>query len=106
MGEWDWELTDTSRRDFGDLDDHARDRIASKLDEIVTDDWRNPPEHLEPLQGDRTRNSVLGRSDSVVGQTVANRSSTSSGFGNAVMMPTGVTTINQDKHLPLFLLTG
>jgi mRNA-degrading endonuclease RelE of RelBE toxin-antitoxin system len=51
MGEWDWELTDTSRRDFGDLDDHARDRIASKLDEIVTDDWRNPPEHLEPLQG-------------------------------------------------------
>lgn len=51
MGEWDWELTDTARRDFDGLDDHARDRIASKLDEIVTDEWRDPPDHLEPLHG-------------------------------------------------------
>ena len=51
MSEWDCELTDTSRRDFDALDDHTRDRIASKLDEIVTDAWRDPPEHLEPLQG-------------------------------------------------------
>jgi len=49
MSEWDWELTDTARRDFDSLDNHARDRIASKLDEIVTDDWREPSEHLEPL---------------------------------------------------------
>ncbi|WP_135365611.1 type II toxin-antitoxin system RelE family toxin [Halosimplex halophilum] len=46
MSEWDWELTDTARRDFD-----ALDRVASKLDEIVTDQWREPPEHLEPLQG-------------------------------------------------------
>ena len=51
MSEWDWELTDTARRDFESLDDHARDRIATKLDEIVTDEWRDPPDHLEPLQG-------------------------------------------------------
>ena len=51
MSEWDWELTDTSQRDFAGLDDHARDRIASKLEEIVTDEWREPPDHLEPLQG-------------------------------------------------------
>jgi mRNA-degrading endonuclease RelE of RelBE toxin-antitoxin system len=51
MSDWDWELTDTSRRDFDSLADHARDRIVSKLDEIVTDQWRDPPEHLEPLQG-------------------------------------------------------
>jgi mRNA-degrading endonuclease RelE of RelBE toxin-antitoxin system len=51
MSEWDWELTDTARRDFDGLDDHARDRIATKLDEIVTDEWRDPPDHLEPLQG-------------------------------------------------------
>ncbi|WP_436906901.1 type II toxin-antitoxin system RelE family toxin [Halosimplex marinum] len=51
MSEWDWELTDTARRDFDGLDEHARDRVASKLDEIVTDQWREPPEHLEPLQG-------------------------------------------------------
>lgn len=40
-----------SLTDFAGLDDHARDRIASKLDEIVTDEWRDPPAHLEPLQG-------------------------------------------------------
>ncbi|MFB6228850.1 MAG: type II toxin-antitoxin system RelE/ParE family toxin [Halobacteriales archaeon] len=41
----------TAWRDFDGLDDHARDRIATKLDEIVTDEWRDPPDHLEPLQG-------------------------------------------------------
>ena len=51
MSEWDWALTDTARRDFDGLDEHARDRIASKLDEIVTDEWRDPADHLEPLQG-------------------------------------------------------
>ncbi|WP_324759549.1 type II toxin-antitoxin system RelE family toxin [Haloarcula sp. GH36] len=51
MSEWDWELTDTACRDFDCLDRHARDRIATKLDEIVTDEWRNLLDHLEPLQG-------------------------------------------------------
>jgi mRNA-degrading endonuclease RelE of RelBE toxin-antitoxin system len=49
--EWDWKLTDTARRDFEGLDEYARDRIASKLDGIVTDQWRDPPAHLEPLEG-------------------------------------------------------
>lgn len=49
--EWDWELTDTARRDFGGLDQYARDRIASKLDEIVDDEWRDPTDHLAPLAG-------------------------------------------------------
>jgi len=51
MPDWDWELTDTARRDFDALDSHARDRIASKLEEIVTDEWREPADHLEPLAG-------------------------------------------------------
>jgi mRNA-degrading endonuclease RelE of RelBE toxin-antitoxin system len=51
MSEWEWELTDTARRDFESLDDYARERIASKLDEIVTDEWRDPTEYLEPLEG-------------------------------------------------------
>jgi len=33
---WDWELTDRAKRQYDGLDDYARDRIASKLDEIVT----------------------------------------------------------------------
>lgn len=51
MSEWDWVFTETARREFAQLDDHARDRIVSKLDEIVTDEWRDPQEYLEPLQG-------------------------------------------------------
>lgn len=51
MSEWDWELTDTARRDFDSLDEYGRERVASKLDEIVTDEWRDPPVHLEPLHG-------------------------------------------------------
>jgi len=38
MSEWDWKLTDTARRDFDGLDEYGRERIASKLDEIVTDE--------------------------------------------------------------------
>jgi len=40
--ERDWELTDTADRQFDGLDEYAQDRITSKLDEIVTDQWREP----------------------------------------------------------------
>jgi len=49
--EWDWELTDTADRQFGGLDEYAQDRISSKLDAIVTDQWRDPMDYLEPLDG-------------------------------------------------------
>lgn len=49
--DWDWELTETADRQFGTLDEYARERIASKLDEIVADQWREPMDYLEPLQG-------------------------------------------------------
>ncbi|SFR30267.1 MULTISPECIES: type II toxin-antitoxin system RelE family toxin [Halorubrum] len=48
---WDWRFTDRSERQLAALDDHARDRILSKLDEVVTDQWRDPTDHLEPLAG-------------------------------------------------------
>jgi len=48
---WDWALTDRARRQFDGLDEYGRERIASKLDEIIGDPWREPPEYLEPLQG-------------------------------------------------------
>lgn len=51
MSDWDWKLTDTARREFDSLNEYGRERIASKLDEIVTDEWRDPPAHLEPLRG-------------------------------------------------------
>jgi len=49
--EWDWKLTDRSKRQLDALDEYARDRIISKLEEVVTDQWREPTDHLEPLAG-------------------------------------------------------
>lgn len=48
---WDWQFTETARRQFEDLDDYARERIVSKLDDVVDDPWREPGDHLEPLTG-------------------------------------------------------
>ena len=49
--EWDWQFADRARRQFDTLDSYAQERIASKLDDIVTDPWRDPPDYLEPLSG-------------------------------------------------------
>jgi mRNA interferase RelE/StbE len=49
--DWDWQLTESAHQQFDSLDAYARERITNKLDEIVTDQWRDPPEYLEPLQG-------------------------------------------------------
>jgi mRNA-degrading endonuclease RelE of RelBE toxin-antitoxin system len=60
MGEWDWELTDTARRDFEGLDDQARNRVVAKLDEVVDDEWREPVDYLEHLEGTRHRKLRIG----------------------------------------------
>lgn len=49
--EWDWNLADRARRELERLDSYAQERIIDKLDDIVTDQWREPPDFLEPLQG-------------------------------------------------------
>jgi mRNA-degrading endonuclease RelE of RelBE toxin-antitoxin system len=48
---WTWQFRAPAKRAYDDLDTHARDRITDKLDEIVTDQWRDPDEYLEPLTG-------------------------------------------------------
>lgn len=40
--EWDWRFTDPAERDFDGLDSHEQERLVSKLDAIVTDQWRDP----------------------------------------------------------------
>lgn len=50
MGQWSWQLTDTARGDFADLEPTDRERIAAKLEEICTSPWRDPPDYGEPLQ--------------------------------------------------------
>ena len=49
--EWTWQFRTPAKRTYDDLDAHARDRITDKLDEIVTDQWRDPDDYLEPLTG-------------------------------------------------------
>lgn len=46
---WDWVLTETAASDLDRRDDYARERIVSRLDEIVSGEWRNPTENLESL---------------------------------------------------------
>jgi mRNA-degrading endonuclease RelE of RelBE toxin-antitoxin system len=49
--DWDWKLADSAKREFDSLDGYARERLVSKLDEVVEDPWRTPADYLEPLSG-------------------------------------------------------
>ena len=49
--DWDWEFTDPAERAYEKLQPHEKERIVSKLDEIITDQWRDPDDYLEPLTG-------------------------------------------------------
>jgi mRNA-degrading endonuclease RelE of RelBE toxin-antitoxin system len=49
--EWDWRFTDSAEREYEKLQPHEQERIVSKLDEIVGDQWRDPDDYLEPLTG-------------------------------------------------------
>jgi mRNA interferase RelE/StbE len=49
--EWDWEFRPKATARFEELDSQTQQRIVDKLDEIVTDEWRAPDEHIEPLSG-------------------------------------------------------
>lgn len=56
----DWELADRARREPEALDEYAQDRIVDKLDDVVNDEWRDPPDFLEPLQGAPHRKLRVG----------------------------------------------
>ncbi len=49
--EWDWKFSDAAEREYANLQPHEQERIVSKLDEIVDDQWRDPGDYLEPLTG-------------------------------------------------------
>ena len=48
---WDWKFSEPAKRAYEKLQPHEQERIVSKLDEIVTDQWRDPIDYLEPLAG-------------------------------------------------------
>jgi len=49
--DWTCKLSPRAADQFDSLDVHVQDRIASKLDEVVESEWRDPGEYLEPLTG-------------------------------------------------------
>ncbi len=49
--EWTWEFRPPAARSFDDLEGTIQRRLVAKLDDIVTDEWRDPPEYIEPLSG-------------------------------------------------------
>lgn len=49
--DWTWQFSKPAHREFESLDPHVQERITSKLDDIVNDEWRDPTEYVEPLTG-------------------------------------------------------
>ncbi|UWG51829.1 Cytotoxic translational repressor of toxin-antitoxin stability system [Halalkaliarchaeum sp. AArc-CO] len=49
--DWDWEFRPPAAQAFEALDGRVQERIVSKLDAIVSDEWREPYEYIEPLTG-------------------------------------------------------
>ena len=49
--DWEWEFRPTAASAFDGLENDVQQRIVDKLDEIVSDEWRDPDEYVEPLTG-------------------------------------------------------
>ncbi|WP_254838633.1 type II toxin-antitoxin system RelE family toxin [Natronomonas marina] len=47
--EWDWAFSPRADDQFAQLDSESKQRITSKLDEVVSSEWREPADFLEPL---------------------------------------------------------
>ena len=50
-GSWTWQFRTPAKRTYDALDEHAQNRVADKLDEIVNDQWPDPDDYLEPVTG-------------------------------------------------------
>lgn len=57
---WDYHLTPRAREDLRALDEDVADRIVRKLEEVVSSEFRSPPDWLEPLQGTTYQKLAVG----------------------------------------------
>ena len=48
---WDWEMSPRAEEQFSKLDSELQDRLVSKLDEVVSSEWRTPRDFLDPISG-------------------------------------------------------
>jgi mRNA interferase RelE/StbE len=63
--EWIWRFRPPAKHTYENLDEYVQRQIAEKLDEIVTDWWRDPEDYLEsmtdvPYSNLRVGNALLG----------------------------------------------
>jgi mRNA interferase RelE/StbE len=49
--DWTWKFTQRAATQFDSFDTHVQDRIVSKLDDVISSNWRDPTDFLEPLTG-------------------------------------------------------
>lgn len=49
--EWTWELSERAADGLGALDTETQQRILDKLDDVVSDEFREPPDFAKPLTG-------------------------------------------------------
>jgi len=47
--EWEWMLSPRADGQFEQLNKETQQRIVSKLDEVVSSEWRNPEDFLDPV---------------------------------------------------------
>ena len=50
-GEWTWELSDRAADGLGALDAETQQKIIDKLDDVVSDEFREHPDFAKPLTG-------------------------------------------------------
>ncbi|MCU4974021.1 type II toxin-antitoxin system RelE/ParE family toxin [Halobacteria archaeon AArc-m2/3/4] len=47
--DWEWVFSPRAEDQFAQLDSDSQERIISKLDDVVSSEWREPADFLEPL---------------------------------------------------------
>lgn len=56
--EWTWELSERAADGVEALDADTQQRVLDKLDDVVSDEFRDPPEFAKPLTGMRPWQSL------------------------------------------------
>jgi mRNA-degrading endonuclease RelE of RelBE toxin-antitoxin system len=49
--EWAWKLSDRAADGLGALDADTQQRVLDKLDNVITDEFRDPADFAKPLTG-------------------------------------------------------
>jgi len=63
---WNWVLSPRADDQFAQRDGETQEQIASKLDDVVSSEWREPADFLEPLTGSPFQKLRLAATDSAV----------------------------------------